>query len=201
MGEILWQWRSLSIGMIVANPLNVKARCCTMAGKRIREGAIMPSFDVVSETDLQEVDNAVNQVRKEIATRYDFKGSRASIERSDAVMTVIADDQYKLGAIHELLKARIVRRGLDPKCLDFAAAEHASGDTLRQLITVKQGIDKELAKQIVRAIKDSKLKVQAAIQGELVRVTGKNRDDLQSAIALIRGIKADRPLSFSNFRD
>jgi cyclic-di-GMP-binding protein len=161
----------------------------------------MPSFDVVSETDLQEVDNAINQVRKEIATRYDFKGSKASLERNDTVITVLADDQYKLGAIHELLKARIVRRGLDPKCLDFAEAGRASGDTLRQIVTIKQGIDKELAKQISREIKDSKLKIQSSIQGEQVRITGKSRDDLQSAMALIRGIKADRPLSFSNFRD
>jgi len=161
----------------------------------------MPSFDVISETDLQEVDNAVNQVRKEISTRYDFKGSKASIERNGAVITVLADDQYKLGAIHELLKARIVRRGLDPRCLDFAESERASGDTLRQSIAVKQGIDKELAKQIGREIKDSKLKVQSSIQGEQVRITGKSRNDLQSAMALIRGLKADRPLSFSNFRD
>jgi len=161
----------------------------------------MPSFDVISETDLQEVDNAVNQVRKEISTRYDFKDSKASIERNGAVITVLADDQYKLGAIHELLKARIVRRGLDPRCLDFAEPERASGDTLRQSIAVKQGIDKELAKQIGREIKDSKLKVQSAIQGEQVRITGKSRDELQSAMALIRGLKADRPLSFSNFRD
>ncbi|HXH65387.1 MAG TPA: YajQ family cyclic di-GMP-binding protein [Mariprofundaceae bacterium] len=161
----------------------------------------MPSFDVVSETDMQEVDNAINQVKKEIMTRYDFKGSRASIERNDAVITVIADDQYKLGAIHELLKARVVRRGLDPKCLDFATAERASGDTLRQTITVKQGVDKELGKQITREIKDSKLKVQSSIQGEMVRITGKSRDDLQAAMALIRGIEADRPLSFTNLRD
>jgi len=161
----------------------------------------MPSFDVVSETDLQEVDNAVNQVKKEIVARYDFKGSKANIERAEAVITVLADDEYKLGAMHELLKARIVRRGLDPKCLDFATPERASGDMLRQLITVKQGIDKELAKQITRQIKDSKLKVQASIQGEQVRVTGKSRDDLQAAIALIKGMDADRPLAFINFRD
>jgi uncharacterized protein YajQ (UPF0234 family) len=161
----------------------------------------MPSFDVVSETDLQEVDNAVNQVKKEIIARYDFKGSKASIERTEAVITIVADDQYKLGAMHELLKARIVRRGLDAKCLDFATPERASGDMLRQTISVKQGIDKELAKVITRQIKDSKMKVQAAIQGEQVRVTGKNRDDLQAAMALIRGLPADRPLAFTNFRD
>ena len=161
----------------------------------------MPSFDVVSETDLQEVDNAVQQVIKEIRTRYDFKGSKANIERTDALITVLADDEYKLGAIHELLKARIVRRGLDPKCLDFGTPERASGDMLRQLITVKHGIDQDLGKRINRAVKDSKLKVQSSIQGEQVRVTGKNRDDLQAAMALIRGLEADRPLAFNNFRD
>ena len=187
--------------MIVANPLNVKASCCTMATESDKGERTMPSFDVVSETDLQEVDNAVNQVKKEITARYDFKGSKASIERSEAVLTVVADDEYKLGAIHELLKARIVRRGLDPKCLDFATPERASGDMLRQTITVKQGIDKELAKLITRQIKDSKLKVQSAIQGEQVRITGKNRDDLQAAMTLIRGLPADRPLAFINLRD
>ena len=161
----------------------------------------MPSFDVVSETDLQEVDNAVNQVKKEIIARYDFKGSKASMERQEAVITVIADDEYKLGAMHELLKARIVRRGLDPKCLDFATPERASGDMLRQTITVKQGIEQPVAKKIIAKIKEAKMKVEAQINGEKIRVTGKKRDDLQTAIAMLRKAEVEVPLQFENFRD
>ncbi len=161
----------------------------------------MPSFDVVCETDMQEMDNAVNQVRKEITTRYDFKGSKASIELADGVITVIGDDDYKVNTITEILRSKLVRRKLDPKCLDYGNMEDASGGTKRQLITIRQGISKELAKDIVKRIKQEKLKVQAAIQGDQVRVTGKKRDDLQSVMALIRDMDADRPLMFTNFRD
>ncbi len=161
----------------------------------------MPSFDVVCETDMQEMDNAVNQVRKEITTRYDFKGSKASIELADGVITVIGDDDYKVNTITEILRSKLVRRKLDPKCLDYGNMEDASGGTKRQLITIRQGISKELAKDIVKRVKQEKLKVQAAIQGDQVRVTGKKRDDLQSVMALIRDMDADRPLMFTNFRD
>jgi len=161
----------------------------------------MPSFDVVCETDMQEMDNAVNQVRKEITTRYDFKGSKASIELADGVITVVGDDDYKVNTITEILRSKLVRRKLDPKCLDYGTMEDASGGTKRQLITIRQGISKELAKSIVKQIKQEKLRVQASIQGEQVRVTGKKRDDLQAVMALIRGMDADRPLTFTNFRD
>lgn len=163
----------------------------------------MPSFDVVCETDMQEMDNAVNQVIKEITTRYDFKGSKASIElnKEQGVITVIGDDDYKLNTVIEILRGKLVRRNLDPKCLDYGTVEDASGGTRRQHITVKQGVSTELAKDIVKRIKQEKMKVQAAIQGEQVRVSGKKRDDLQAVIALIKAMDADRPLSFTNFRD
>lgn len=163
----------------------------------------MPSFDVVCETDMQEMDNAVNQVIKEITTRYDFKGSKASIElnKEQGVITVIGDDDYKLNTVIEILRGKLVRRNLDPKCLDYGTVEDASGGTRRQHITVKQGVSTELAKDIVKRIRQEKMKVQAAIQGEQVRVSGKKRDDLQAVIALIKAMDADRPLSFTNFRD
>jgi hypothetical protein len=161
----------------------------------------MPSFDIVCETDMQEMDNAVNQTQKEIATRYDFKGSNSSIELGEADITIKADDDYKLTAIGEILRAKMTRRNLDAKSLEYGDAENASGGTKRQVITIKQGISQELAKKIVKQIKEEKMKVQASIQGDQVRVTGKKRDDLQSAMALIKGMDADRPLKFTNFRD
>ncbi len=161
----------------------------------------MPSFDVVCETDMQEMDNAVNQTRKEITTRYDFKGSQSSISLSDEGITIIGDDDYKLSTIAEILRAKLVRRNLHPTCLEYGEAEDASGSTKRQFITIKQGISQELAKQIVKSIKQEKMKVQAAIQGDQVRITGKKRDDLQTVIAFIKGMDTDRPLNFVNFRD
>ena len=161
----------------------------------------MPSFDVVSKTDLNEVDNALHNIEREIATRFDFKNSKSKIERQEAVLTLNADDPPKLKQMHELLKAHMVRRKIDPSALDFKDPERASGDMVRQEIVIKQGIDRELAKQIVKAIKDGKLKVQAAIQGDELRISGKKRDDLQEAIALIRTLKVEQPLQFVNFRD
>ncbi len=161
----------------------------------------MPSFDIVSETDMQEMNNAVNQVIKEITTRYDFKGSRASIELADETMTVVGDDINKLNTVTEILRAKLVRRKLEPSCLEYDEPEDASGGTKRQKIRIKQGISTELAKKIVKRIKDEKMKVQASIQGDQVRVSGKKRDDLQAVMALVRGMEADRPLSFTNFRD
>jgi len=161
----------------------------------------MPSFDIVCETDMQEMSNAVNQVKKEIDTRYDFKGSNASIELEGDHITVIGDDVNKLNTITEILRARLVRRNLDPKCLDYGEPENASGGSKRQKVSIKQGVSQELAKEIVKFIKQEKLKVQASIQGDQVRVTGKKRDELQEAIALIRGMDVDRPLKYTNFRD
>lgn len=161
----------------------------------------MPSFDIVCEIDMQEMDNAVNQVKKEITTRYDFKHSKAEIELADGVIKLIGDDVNNLNTIAEILRAKMVRRKLEPKSLQYGDPESASGDTKRQTITIKQGVDSELAKKIVKIIKQEKMKVQAAIQGDQVRVTGKKRDDLQQAMALIRAMDADRPLSFTNFRD
>jgi len=163
----------------------------------------MPSFDVVCETDLQEMDNAVNQVRREITTRYDFKGSKSSIElsREQNTITVVGDDDYKLNTVAEILRGKLVKRKLEPKCLDYGTVEDASSGTRRQDIAIRQGVSTELAKDIVKRIKQEKMKVQAAIQGEQVRVSGKKRDDLQAVMALIRGMNADRPLNFTNFRD
>lgn len=161
----------------------------------------MPSFDIVSQTDMQEMSNAVNQVVREITTRYDFKGSSSSIELSDAGITVVGDDLNRLNTVTEILRAKLVRRNLEPSCLEYGEPEDASGGCKRQHIVIKQGVSTELAKEIVKAIKQAKMKVQASIQGDQVRVTGKKRDDLQAAMALVRGIDADRPLSFTNFRD
>ncbi|MEJ0069631.1 MAG: YajQ family cyclic di-GMP-binding protein [Pseudomonadota bacterium] len=161
----------------------------------------MPSFDVVSKTDLAEVDNALAGIVREIGTRFDFKGSTCSIERTDAVMTVLADDDLKLKQMQELIKMHLTRRKVDAGALDYKDPEKASGNKLRQLITIKQGLDSELAKRLVKEIKGSKLKVQAAIQGDELRVTGKKRDDLQEAIAAIRALKITQPLQFVNFRD
>ncbi len=161
----------------------------------------MPSFDIVSETDMQEMTNAVNQVEKEITTRYDFKGSNASIELGENAITVVGDDLNKLNVVTEILRAKLVRRKLEPSCLEYGDPEDASGGCKRQSITIKQGISIELAKKIVKNIKQEKMKVQASIQGEQVRVTGKKRDDLQAVMALVGSMDTDRPLSFTNFRD
>jgi len=161
----------------------------------------MPSFDIVSKTDLSEVDNALRNIEREIATRFDFKGSECKIERLEATLTILADDPPKMKQMHELLKAHLTRRKVDPAVLDFKDQERAAGDKLRQQVVVKQGIDKDLARRLVREIKDSKLKVQAAIQGDELRISGKKRDDLQAAIAMVRGLKLDQPLQFVNFRE
>jgi uncharacterized protein YajQ (UPF0234 family) len=161
----------------------------------------MPSFDIVSKTDLAEVDNALAGIGREIATRFDFKDSKCSVTRTDAVITLVADDDLKLRQMQELLKVHATRRKVDPGALDFKDPEKASGNTLRQLITIRQGIDAELARRLVKEIKATKLKVQAAIQGDELRVTGKKRDELQTAIATIRGLKIGQPLQFVNFRD
>ena len=161
----------------------------------------MPSFDIVSRVDLAEVDNALAGLARELATRFDFKGSKSAVTREALVLTILADDDMKLRQLEELLKGHMTRRKVDAGALDFKPAEKAAGQMLRQVVTLKQGIGAEPAKSIVRAIKDSKLKVQAAIQGDELRVTGKKRDDLQAAIQLVRGLKVAQPLQYVNFRD
>lgn len=161
----------------------------------------MPSFDVVSKTDLAEVDNAVAGVTREIAQRFDFKGSSCSLERKEQVITLLADDDPKLKQMHELLKVYFTRRSVDPRVLDFKTIQKASGDSLRQEIVVKEGIDQALAKRLVKEVKESKMKVQISIQGDELRVTGKKRDDLQDAIALLKKLDLDQPLQYVNFRD
>jgi len=162
---------------------------------------VMPSFDIVSKTDLTEVDNAIGGVTREVAQRFDFKGSKCTIERSENSLTILADDDLKLKQMHELLRGYFARRKLDAGALDFKTVEKASGNMVRQEVVVKQGIDRDLAKTIIKAIKDSKQKVQAAIQGDELRVTGKKIDDLQATIAVVRGLKIEQPLQYLNFRD
>jgi uncharacterized protein YajQ (UPF0234 family) len=161
----------------------------------------MPSFDIVSKTDLAEVDNALAGITREIAQRFDFKGAKCSVERKDSSITVLADDDSKLKQMHELLKVHFTRRNVDAKALDYKAVEKAAGNSVRQEVVVKQGIDKELAKRLVKEIKDSKVKVQAAIQGDELRISGKKRDELQEIIALLRKLDVDQPLQYINFRD
>ncbi len=161
----------------------------------------MPSFDIVSKTDLAEVENAVQGVKREVSTRFDFKGSKCTIENKEGVLTVEADDALKLKQMQELIKGYFVRRKLDPGALDWKPEQKASGNSVRQEIVVKQGIEQKLAKDIVKALKDSKLKVQASIQGDELRITGKKRDDLQEAIAFVKGMKIELPLQYQNFRD
>jgi len=161
----------------------------------------MPSFDIVSKLDLAEVDNALAGLAREISTRFDFKGSKSSVKRTEGALTILADDELKLRQVQELLRMHMVRRKVDPGALDFKDPEKAAGQSVRQTVLIKQGIEQETAKKIIRAIKDSKLKVQTAIQGDELRVSGKKRDDLQEAITLVRGLKLEQPLQYVNFRD
>ena len=161
----------------------------------------MPSFDIVSRLDLAEVDNALAGIAREIGTRFDFKGSKCTIERKEGALTIVADDDLKLKQMHELLKVHLTRRKVDPGALDYKPPEKASGNTVRQTIALRQGIDADLARRLVREVKDSKLKVQVAVQGTELRVTGKKRDDLQAAIAVLRGVQIEQPLQYLNFRD
>ena len=161
----------------------------------------MPSFDIVSRIDLAEVDNALSGMTREIGTRFDFKGSKCTIEREDGILKLFADDELKLKQMHELLKVHLTRRKVDAAALDYKPPEKASGNRLRQTIALRRGVDANLARQLIRKIKDSKLKVQVSIQGDEVRVTSKKRDDLQAVIAVVRGLKIDQPLQYLNFRD
>ena len=161
----------------------------------------MPSFDVVSEVDLAEAKNAVDNVSREISTRYDFKGSKSTIEIEGAVITIFADDDMKLRQMHEILQGNMQKRGIEPGSLDYQKEEPAAGQSVRQRVLLKEGIDKELAKSLVKQIKAEKFKVQVAIQGDELRVTGKKRDDLQAVIAFLKGLKNDQPMQYKNFRD
>ncbi len=160
----------------------------------------MPSFDAVSEVDKHELTNAVDQANREIANRFDFKGTDARVEQSEQELTLHAETDFQIRQIADILNKSLAKRGIDIACLDKGKVETANMRA-RQDIRVRQGIDKETAKKIVKLIKDSKLKVQAAIQGEQVRVTGKKRDDLQEVIGLLRGADLGLPLQYVNFRD
>ena len=161
----------------------------------------MPSFDTVCEANLPEVKNAVDNTAKEIGTRFDFKGTAASIDIKDKEITLIGDADFQLAQIEDILRNKLTKRSVDVRFLDLGDVQKIGGDKVKRVIKVKNGIESDLAKKIQRLIKDSKLKVQAAIQGDAVRVTGAKRDDLQAAMALIRKDVPDAPLSFDNFRD
>lgn len=161
----------------------------------------MPSFDVVSEADMSEVDNAIQNVMREITVRYDFKGSKSSVESKDGNIKVFADDDLKLNQMHEILRGQLHKRGIEPGQLDYQKVEPAAGQSVRQNILIKQGLEKELAKKIVKDIKGAKMKVQVAIQGDELRVTGKKRDHLQEAIQFIKDLGLEQPVQFKNFRD
>lgn len=161
----------------------------------------MPSFDIVSEVSRAEADNAVQNVTREISTRYDFKGSKSTVEMKDGVVEIFADDDMKLRQMREILQGHMQKRGIEPGSLDYQKEEPAAGQSVRQKVALKEGIDTELAKDIVKKIKGEKFKVQVAIQGDALRVTGKKRDDLQAVIAFVKELKIDQPLQYKNFRD
>ena len=161
----------------------------------------MPSFDTVCEADVVEVKNGVENTAKEIATRFDFKGTSAAIEFKDKEITLIGDSDFQLAQIDDILRNKLTKRNVDIRFLDKGDVQKMGGDKVKQIVKVRNGIASEDAKKIQRVIKDSKMKVQAAIQGEAVRITGAKRDDLQAAMALIRKELPDLPLSFDNFRD
>ncbi|GGZ64468.1 UPF0234 protein [Lysobacter xinjiangensis] len=160
----------------------------------------MPSFDIVSEVDAHELTNAVDQANRELSTRFDFKGVDAKFEQEGESITLSAPSEFQLKQMNDILRARLIARGIDARCLEFKdVLTNVAG--ARQTVLVKQGIERELAKKIQATIKDSKLKADTQINGEKLRVTGKKRDDLQAVIALLRGAEFERPLQFDNFRD
>lgn len=161
----------------------------------------MPSFDIVSEVDHQEVKNAVEQVNKEVGNRYDFKGSDARVEQAELVLTIFADDDFKLGQVMDVLRGRLAKRNVDVRCLELGEVEKISGDKVKRAATVKVGVPQDKGKMMQKLLKDAKLKVQASIQGDALRVSGAKKDDLQAAIALVRKSVTDLPLQFTNFRD
>ena len=163
----------------------------------------MPSFDIVSEVNQVEVHNAIDQSNKEITNRFDFKGSDARVElnEKEKTLTLYADDDFKLGQVLDVVTGKLAKRGVDVRCLDSREIEKVSGNKVKQTITVRQGVEQDLGNKIVKLVKDSKLKVQASIQGDAVRVSSAKKDTLQEAIALLRKSVTDLPLQFKNFRD
>ena len=161
----------------------------------------MPSFDVVSEANMVEVKNAIDQSNKEISTRFDFKGSDARVEQKERELTAYADSEFQLTQVRDVLTGKMTKRNVDVRFLDIGKIEKIGGDKVKQVIKIRNGIESDSAKKIVRIIKDSKMKVQASIQGDAVRIQGAKRDELQSAIALLRKEVSDLPLEFNNFRD
>ncbi|MDC0498452.1 YajQ family cyclic di-GMP-binding protein [Alphaproteobacteria bacterium] len=161
----------------------------------------MPSFDIVSRVDFQEIDNAIANALREITNRYDFKGSNTTLERSEKVITIVTDDDLKLSQVNDILISHFVRRKLDPLALGKKDKEKAGGDRIRQTISLVEGIEQDVAKKITAEIKSSKMKVQAKINGNELRIDGKKRDDLQSAMQLIEDLQVGIPVQFINFRD
>ena len=161
----------------------------------------MPSFDVVSKTDLMEVDNAINGVKRQIRQRYDLAGTKCDIERIDNTVTIIADDTMKLTQVEDLFREHLARRKVDRGAFEFQATQNASGETIRRTISIRQGIDADLGRNITKAVKATKIKVQISIQGSELRMSGKKRDDLQETIAFIKEMKIEQPLQYVNFRD
>jgi uncharacterized protein YajQ (UPF0234 family) len=161
----------------------------------------MPSFDVVSEVNQVEVRNAIDQANKELSTRFDFKGSDARVDYDGKAMTLFADDDFKLSQVTDIVVAKLTKRQVDVRSLKYADTEKISGNKVKQVVTVRTGVEQELAKKIVKLLKESRLKVQASIQGDAVRVSGAKKDDLQAAIAEVRKSIADYPLQYQNFRD
>jgi cyclic-di-GMP-binding protein len=160
----------------------------------------MPSFDVVSELELHEVRNAVDQAHRELETRFDFRGVEASFQLEEAVITMTAEAEFQVKQMYDILRLKLTKRGVDISCIELKDPE-INLARCKQVVILRQGIDADAARKIQRAVKDSKIKVQAAIQGDKVRVTGKSRDDLQATIAMLRAAKLDLPLQFNNFRD
>ena len=161
----------------------------------------MPSFDIVSQVDRQEVKNAVEQTNKEVSNRFDFKGSDARVELDELVLMVYADDEFKLGQVTDVLRARLSKRNVDVRCIESGVIEKISGDKVKRPLTLKVGVAQDKGKQIQKLIKDAKLKVAASIQGDAVRVSGTKKDDLQQAIQLVKKTITDLPLQYINFRD
>ena len=161
----------------------------------------MPSFDVVSKTDLMEVDNALNGVKREIKQRFDLAGTKCDIERIDNTLTMIADDTMKLTQVEGLLRGYLSRRKVDGRAFEFKTIQNAAGGTIRQTVSISQGIDADLGRKIIKAVKGTKMKVQVSIQGSELRLSGKKRDDLQKTIAFIKEMKIEQPLQYVNFRD
>ena len=161
----------------------------------------MPSFNIVSKTDMTSVDNALQGVRKEMQVRYDFKGSKSEVSKDNETITILADDDLKRQQVEELLLTHLTRKGVDTKALEFGKLEQAGGNMVRQIVIIKQGVQREVSQKIIKAIKSSKLKTQASIQGDEIRVSGKKRDDLQVTMAMIKKLDVELPLQFENFRD